>query len=285
MKQVVFFICLILLFASCTCVGNKPVEGWCGYDAYEKKRDYRRIVDCMGSLDSGHIAVTTIGKTTYGEDAYPLFDVFYDRSADETKDALVTGGVHGNEPAGFEAVIGYLRYLDRENPLLHYRVHFIPVVNPWGFIHNYRYNGNGYDINRDFNSFMTEEAALIKDYFKGKKLHLILDLHETGSKGGFIYNYSVSNRKTAENLMAYLSGKNLAIDNGYKDHDFETRDGILAFPAYLVHVQSWFSRSPLAHYFFIHYNKCSFTFESSVYESMKERIQVHTSVMEFFLEK
>jgi hypothetical protein len=285
MKAVVLFFFYTILFSSCSFKSNKPVEGWCGYGSYDEKRTYYRIIDRINSLHSRHVTITIIGTVTYGSEAYPIYDVYYNHGRDDKQNALITGCVHGNEPAGAEAVLEYVSYLNRTGSLLHYKVHFIPVVNPWGWSHNIRFNGNGYDINRDFNSFKTEEAKIITKYFSNKVLDLIIDLHETGSNGNFIYNYSTLYLDKAVKLIDFLYENKLRIDNGYKDHSFQVNDGILDYPSLLIYFQSWFSRSPLAHYFYIHHNNYSFTFESSVYEPLRDRIKAHKAVMIFFLEK
>lgn len=66
---------------------------------------------------------------------------------DAARRVLITGGVHGDEPAGVEAVLQFL-----EQSVADYVRHFhfvvIPCVNPSGYEANTRDNGSGEDINR-----------------------------------------------------------------------------------------------------------------------------------------
>ena len=62
---------------------------------------------------------------------------------------LLTGGVHGDEPAGVEAVLGFVE--EDMSPWLE-QVEFtvVPWVNPVGYVRDTRDNGDGADINRSF---------------------------------------------------------------------------------------------------------------------------------------
>jgi hypothetical protein len=132
--------------------------------------------------------MTTIGTVEYGNTSYPIIDIYYTNSDNENHIALITGGVHGNEIAGVQAILEYLDYL------------------------------------------------------------------------------------------------NTKIDNSYKDHVFKVNNGVLKFPSILIYYQNCFSQSPLAHYFYIHHDKCAFTFESSMYEKLELRVIAHKSVIRYFLE-
>jgi hypothetical protein len=237
----------------------------------------------MRKLESNFITVNTAGIVTYGSSSYPIFEIVYKNSVNKKQTALITGGVHGNEPAGVEAILAYVEYLRLQKPEQKYNIRFVPVVNPWGWCHNIRFNGDGYDVNRDFNSFKTQEGRIIKNHFKGHDLDLIIDLHETVSDGNFIYNYSTEYITTAEELIMFLSANNYKIEQEYKDHSYKVKNGILMFPAYAIYFQNWFYRSPLAHYFYIHHNRLAFTFESSVREKWNKRVGAHKTVISFFL--
>jgi predicted deacylase len=59
--------------------------------------------------------------------------------------SLITGGFHGNEPAG---ALACLHWLEAHGPAEH--TAFVPLVNPTGFARNVRHNLWGQDPNRKF---------------------------------------------------------------------------------------------------------------------------------------
>ena len=69
---------------------------------------------------------------------------------------LLVTGVHGYERTSVMATYKFIKDLCEYSPnLLEIRENFtiklIPCVNPWGFDHDTRWNGNGVNINRNFN--------------------------------------------------------------------------------------------------------------------------------------
>lgn len=73
-------------------------------------------------------------------------------------EVLFIGGHHGDEPISVEAPYYLIEFLVQNyasNPFIrhlvdHREIYVIPVVNPWGWEYNIRYNGDNQDINRDY---------------------------------------------------------------------------------------------------------------------------------------
>ena len=80
----------------------------------------------------------------------PIWVVRVDRP-DATKRALVVAGIHGNEPAGAAWAVELVRLLAND-PSAFPEVSFdiVPLLNPWGWSRDVRYDLDGRDINRDF---------------------------------------------------------------------------------------------------------------------------------------
>lgn len=77
---------------------------------------------------------------------YPVYGEKIGARAQGRPEQLLTGGVHGDEPAGVEAVLAQL-----EPPEALARQgfgFFIPCLNPLGYVENTRENVYGVDINR-----------------------------------------------------------------------------------------------------------------------------------------
>ena len=97
---------------------------------------------------------------------------------------LLTGGVHGDEPAGVEAV---LRFLEEDMDPWLGQVEFtaVPCVNPVGYVRDTRENGDGADVNRSFEGGDVPEAELLKKALEGCRVDAFVDCHEDWEADGF----------------------------------------------------------------------------------------------------
>ena len=97
---------------------------------------------------------------------------------------LLTGGVHGDEPAGVEAV---LRFVEEDMDSWLGQVEFtaMPCVNPVGYVRGTRDNGGGADVNRSFESGNVPEVKLIKRALEGCRVDAFVDCHEDWEADGF----------------------------------------------------------------------------------------------------
>ncbi len=140
-------------------------------------RSYTDITDRLNRLNLPlHLAGTVSD--------YPIHWVSLESSADAPEYVLITGGVHGDEPAGVEAV---LQFLERDNAELLKRFAFvvIPCVNPYGFVHDTRTNREDVDINRAFEEEEVAEVAIVKRVLGQTQFSLAVDFHEDYEANGF----------------------------------------------------------------------------------------------------
>ncbi|OGJ57343.1 hypothetical protein A3H22_00490 [Candidatus Peribacteria bacterium RIFCSPLOWO2_12_FULL_55_15] len=100
--------------------------------------------------------------------------------APERPTVLVSGGVHGDEPAGVYALLDFLNsgvreYGDRCNFVV------FPCVNPSGFEADTRCAMNGVDLNRSFGVGSAQpEVAALEEWLRNdvRRFRLHIDLHE-----------------------------------------------------------------------------------------------------------
>ena len=117
-------------------------------------RNYAEVTERLKNLD---VPIELLG-TAHN---YPIYQIRLTASVDTPKHVLITGGMHGDEPAGVEAV---LQFLERDNTALLKNFSFlvIPCINPYGYVHNTRETLNGIDINRAFETDDIAEVAIVK---------------------------------------------------------------------------------------------------------------------------
>ncbi len=157
-------------------------------------RDYSEIVNRLHHLDLPLDLIGTIHD-------YPIYQIRLESSANVPKKVLITGGVHGDEPAGVEAV---LQFLARKNAEFLKRFAFVvvPCVNPYGFVHDTRENRDGVDINRSFETEEVSEVAIVKKALGQTQFSLAIDFHEDYDATGF---YLYEGRRNEQYIGAKIA--------------------------------------------------------------------------------
>lgn len=140
-------------------------------------RDYSKIVNRLHHFDLPLDLIGTVND-------YPIYQICLESSIEAPKNILITGGVHGDEPAGVEAV---LQFLARDNTelLKQFTLVVIPCVNPYGYVHDTRENSDGVDINRSFETEEVSEVAIVKKALGQTQFSLAIDFHEDYEATGF----------------------------------------------------------------------------------------------------
>ena len=143
-------------------------------------RDYSGITDRVTTLgERSDFEVAIIGSV---EDL-PVHRLVRHSSSTRTRRLLVTSGVHGDEPAGIEAVLRFFESAPPAYPGFEFVV--VPCVNPAGYVRDTRENGRGVDINRSFEAEDEEEVRIIKELLKGERFDCHVDFHEDWEAIGF----------------------------------------------------------------------------------------------------
>lgn len=142
------------------------------------QRSYAQIVQRLDALPAVDLQVVgTVGE-------YPIHRISLPGSGEKSRKMLLTAGVHGDEPAGIEAVLHLLESESR-TMLKDFSLTIVPCVNPSGYVDNTRENRQGADINRSFEEDSVAEVRLIKDLLQGQQIDCFVDLHEDWEAKGF----------------------------------------------------------------------------------------------------
>lgn len=145
-------------------------------------RDYREVVARLNALSSRQWRVKRVASIS----GYRWFCV--ERIVSENAPTvMLSGGMHGEEPAGVE---GVLRWLEQGSWARHRLNWFVlPCINPFGWERNRRTNAQRHDINRQFHrNTKTPEAELIKRLVRGRRFLFSIEFHEdVGATGYYLY--------------------------------------------------------------------------------------------------
>ncbi len=158
-------------------------------------RDSRELLAPLVELAARCPALTAevVGSFVSEERAYELHR-FHFHGPKAEHDSLRIGvfaGLHGDEPAGVEALVRWLHELAEEPwRATGYELTVFPLCNPTGYEDNTRHNRSGLDLNRHFwrRSDQREVALLERELIAGKFDGLIT-LHSDDTSEG-LYGYT-----------------------------------------------------------------------------------------------
>jgi len=130
-----------------------------------------------------------------------MFSVSSRNVATARKRLLVVSGIHGNEQAGIVSVPDILDRFDDDGPIA---LRVLTPVNPVGAAEFSRFNGDGYDINRDLIQFRTEEARVVRRVFDDFRPDFVASLHEGPQDAAFMFANPHVDGALARRLLAAL---------------------------------------------------------------------------------
>lgn len=132
--------------------------------------------------------------------------------AGEGATVMLSAGIHGDEPAGFLAVLEFLR----GGPSRNFTWLVSPMLNPTGIERGTRENACGCDLNRDYHSGRSAEVAAHLQWLAKQPVpDLFISLHEDYDAVGF-YFYEIQtggHPSIAPPLLNQIS-QSLAIEPG-----------------------------------------------------------------------
>ena len=218
---------------------------------------------CLASL---RLHMEQIGMVDYGMFKQPIMVVRYRPDDPKAPKILINAVVHGNEPAGLETVATMVRRLvEGKCRLADMSVDIIPVVNPWGYAHDKRFNKDGRDINRDFASFNTQEARIMRDFLQGKNYNMMLDLHEDPRADGFyMYQYARDSQSLARAAIQKLRQAGAPIEPDRWKTLLKLDDGLVDAPLWGLWYMDLTRQLSLANYYRLNNSQAVFTIETPV---------------------
>lgn len=145
---------------------------------------YAKALQC----NAGNFQLDCLEEVVYRGRAHSIHRLRASGDAVTRKSLLILCGVHGNEYAG-PLVVPLLLEQFNANPerLAHLDLCIVTPVNPVGTEERSRYNGSGYDVNRDFKRFDTPEARAVRRAIDDAAPDFILSLHEGPHDGCFMF--------------------------------------------------------------------------------------------------
>lgn len=257
-----------------------------------KVRSYSEMVERMlrSVKETKEVEAHLLGAVRADPDRYPFYALTTpDRPG--KKKVCLSGGIHGDEPAGVETMLAVIEMIQKRPDLLD-RFHFtlFPCINPFGYEHHTRQNRSRVDLNRQYvRKRPPAEIRFVKKVVDGKRFDLDVEFHEDIDTPGF-YMYEVFRdpaqavgRKTIQrvakkypiNLQTEIEGA--PADGGLISPDVSSG----FFKRRFARKRQW----PQALYFYMNGTSQVITSETPVHLDMQERVEIHLIVLKTALER
>jgi hypothetical protein len=144
------------------------------------------------------------------------------------KSVCFAAGIHGDEPAGPEAILKFVKEGSVPDDVF---VMLMPVINSWGYAKGTRRNAARKDINRRFcDKVLTGEAAIVSDLLKEHPVSMLCSMHEWPGQNGFYMYASDKEKKEAILGIPKIASEWFRIINNRKINDEFVENGIIWHP-------------------------------------------------------
>jgi len=172
-----------------------------------------KYADYIAQLKEAALSFTKQSDSIKFENKYYEFLTIKHEPKNYTKKILIIASVHGDEPAGALSIPLLLKDI-AENPTSYQNtaICIVSPLNPVGLANTSRENGNGCNINRDFELKTQKETNYIINVIAIYKPALVLDIHENHGefKTCLFANSSVTD-SYGELICKYLSEKGIEL--------------------------------------------------------------------------
>jgi hypothetical protein len=154
------------------------------------------------------------------------------RQADEdvTLKLAMFAGLHGDEPAGVQALFDFIEVLDKMPEMgRQYLIHLYPLCNPTGFEDGTRHSRSGKDLNREFWRGSPEpEVQLIEREILSQNYNGLISLHSDDTSEG-LYGFVRGHTLTEHLLKPALAAAESALPVNRADmiDGFHAVEGII----------------------------------------------------------
>jgi protein MpaA len=130
--------------------------------------------------------LTEMDSISAGNRDFPLIKIVLGKG--NPRRVLISGGIHGDEPAGVETICAFLEKALYKNFLNDWEITLLPCINPSGFEAGTRNNQDDIDLNRKFKEDQVPREVIFVKNVLDQPFDLDLELHEdVDSPGYYLY--------------------------------------------------------------------------------------------------
>ena len=165
----------------------------------DQVRDYRLLMQRWHDLVKG---LHGIELSIFGEaGGYPLMVVETENWNPKAPSIYLSAGIHGDEPAPVEALISWAEESLKKKPLYSWNWQIFPCLNPWGLERNIRFDAEGRDLNRCYQSRKVPQVSDQLRWMKRRSFDAAATLHEDyDARGFYLYEIAAARPHWGESL-------------------------------------------------------------------------------------
>jgi predicted deacylase len=199
---------------------------------------------------------------------------------------LLCAGIHGNEPAGTawalqwaHGLVGSLEsWPDTAFDIL-------PLMNPWGWSRDVRFSRDGRDVNRDFATFASQEAAILRGFLAQQRYDLVVDHHEDpDARGFYLYQYAMPDASAARRVIRQARALGFPVEQEVSMIILRTRDGLIRAPRWGLWYMRLTRQLSLTNWLRLAGNPRVYTVETPTALPAADRLQMHRTAFTMLLE-
>jgi hypothetical protein len=236
---------------------------------------------------STHLSMESIGQVDYPGFQAALWRIHFQAVRSPQYKVLLNAAIHGNEPASAETAARFVEELSKlPEKYKDAAIDIVPVVNPWGWVHDIRYNQAGIDINRDFATFNAREANIIKQLLQGTSYDLMIDLHEDPrARGFYLYHYGLDDKSVSEKIIATIEDMGYPVEQDIRMVIFKTQNGIIDAPMWGLWYMRLTGQLSLANYYRLNCSRFVFTVETPTSLPWEDRAKMQKTAVTMLVEQ
>jgi len=257
-----------------------------------KVRSYSEMIERMLRLveETKGVEAHLLGTVRANPERYPFWMVTTPEGPGKKKICL-SAGIHGDEPAGVEAILAVIEMI-RKKPALLDRFRFIlfPCINPFGYEHHTRQNRSRIDLNRQYvRKRPPAEVRFVKKVVEGKRFDLDVEFHEDIDTPGFyLYEVFRAPAQAVGRKIIHRVAKKYPINLQTEIEGAPAENGLISPDISSGFFKQRFARKrqwPQALYFYMNGTSHVITSETPVHLKMQERVEIHLVVLQTALEQ
>lgn len=236
---------------------------------------YALLIDRLARIPG--VALKHLGDVGTFPLTYPFFYLTSSERAatNESPPTLcLAAGVHGDEPAGVEAIV---RFLEKRSGPGGAVLTVFPCLNPVGYDRGTRENGEGLDLNRQFHrNDPPREVAMVRQAVAGCRYDLFLCCHEDNTAEGFyLYEAKRGKRSSLSPSIITTIREIISIDRRPVIDGRINRGGIIRPRNWRYRKTGW----SMSLYLYRRGTPHCLIFETPTHLPFEERVRIHMTAL------
>jgi len=164
----------------------------------KKKRSYAQLINRLSKTLNNTVQIFTLDHIKHSTNQYPFQKILL--GVNNPRRVLISAGIHGDEPAGIEAICTFLENGRYKVHLDQWEITILPCINPYGFENDTRESHENKDLNRLFKDHKPpHEVQLAKSVFLPSYFDISIELHEDCDSHGY-YLFQKSNNPNGHEI-------------------------------------------------------------------------------------